>query len=46
MGRELTVRYAALCQHYGMQDMHNYTVRGHGNGSIESAPSETTAAAS
>ena len=35
--RELTERYAALCQHYGMQGVHNNAGRGHENGSVESA---------
>ncbi len=30
--RELTERYAALCQHYGMQGVHNNAGRGHENG--------------
>lgn len=35
--RELTERYAALCQHYGMLGVHNNAGRGHENGSVESA---------
>ncbi|ENI3024410.1 IS21 family transposase [Salmonella enterica] len=35
--RELTERNAALCQHYGMQCVHNNAGRGHENGSVESA---------
>ncbi|MDO2582796.1 hypothetical protein Q2U92_26805, partial [Escherichia coli] len=31
------VHYAALCQHYGMQGVHNNAGRGHENGSVESA---------
>ena len=31
------VHYAALCQHYGMQGVHNTAGRGHENGSVESA---------
>ncbi len=34
---ELTERYATLCQHYGMQGVHNNAGRGHENGSVESA---------
>lgn len=34
--RELTERDAALCQHYGMQGVHNNAGRGHENGSVES----------
>jgi hypothetical protein len=36
---ELTERYAALCQHYDMQGVHNNAGRGHENGSVESARS-------
>ncbi len=35
--RELTERYTAICQHYGMQGVHNNSGRGHENGSVESA---------
>lgn len=35
--RELTELYAALCQPYGMQGVHNNAGRGHENGSVESA---------
>ncbi|ALN47027.1 hypothetical protein TUM13066_39190 [Escherichia coli] len=33
----MTERYAALCQYYGMQGVHDNTSRGHENGSVESA---------
>lgn len=36
-GRELTERYAALCQHYGMQGVHDNAGWGHENGSVKSA---------
>ncbi len=33
----MTERYAALCQHYGMQGVHDNAGWGHENGSVESA---------
>lgn len=34
--RQLTLRYAALCRHYGIQASHNTPGRAHENGAIES----------